>query len=135
MNLLKAIVVFPFRVFFCVDRYLVHLGVLALNLVLLVAALGKLHSFEWKLLRSMRAIVPDQIQRLITNFWIFLCLIPDLSMNHQLLPLVFFFSLFSPQAYLHDPDKHVAKTNLIRLMDCCFGSVLLLLHWHPGFIM
>uniref|UniRef100_F6HSS6 Uncharacterized protein n=1 Tax=Vitis vinifera TaxID=29760 RepID=F6HSS6_VITVI len=20
-------------------------------------------------------------------------------------------------------------------MDCCFGSVLLLLHWHPGFIM
>ncbi|RVW57362.1 hypothetical protein CK203_089580 [Vitis vinifera] len=57
--------------------YLVHLGVLALNLVLLVAAL----------------------------------------------------------AYLHDPDKHVAKTNLIRLMDCCFGSVLLLLHWHPGFIM
>ena len=86
---------FPFPVFCLVDRYLVHLGVLALNLVLLVAALGKLHSFSRKLLKSLKSIFfSQQIQRLIAKFLIFLCLIPDL-----------------------------------------FGSVMLLLHWHPGLIM
>ncbi|KAG8384270.1 hypothetical protein BUALT_Bualt04G0100900 [Buddleja alternifolia] len=36
--------------------------------------------------------------------------------------------------YLDSCGKHVTKQTWFRLMDCCFGSVLLILHYRPGIL-